>query len=403
MLFFVDRIPRLQNKQVAHTIVDIIRSFHVRKDNVKYSATLFALIIDILCSEGILVMDAVEKVSVCYETLQRLPTKMYMETETIEVAALLETIVRDVVLGDMFHENADLQHVLGPGNKSVTFSRHIDMGEFSRQMGRLEHILMARKIVDVDCMHAIVKKTTQTVFVQLQRMRNNTGNNKDIHRIIGGTLAEVVRDKIVESLALQICVVDKNNPTSNEHCTLWMGVLDIYSSQHTLEKPTDPPKTHTNLVRKMVRTREHMQQYVKTHGFLAAKDMVKQILTVVLKILPVTADFIKIKEDNTCMPAVKMVLSRANLVDMHTKIHEQAHIHRGVHLLEHTDIARPTTPLVKEVGMVIPQSLFEAVSNMPTLLQTHLDAQHGRYTINTWLRQHIVVSFLHILWSVYST
>jgi len=403
MLFFVDKISCLQNKQVALTIVDIIRSFHIRKDNVKYSATLFALIIDILCSEGILVMDAAEKASVCYQTVQRLPTKMYMDTETIEVAALLEAIVRDVVVGDMFHENNDMQQILGVGDKSVTFSRHIDMGEFSRQMCRLEQILMSREIVDVDCMHAIVKKTTQTVFVKLQRMRNNTGNNKDIKQIIGGTIAVVVRDFIIESLAFQICVVDKNNPTSNEHCMLWMGVLDIYSIQHTLEKTAEAVTNQTNLVIKMVRTRDNLQKYVKTHGLVATKEMVTQILMVVLKILPLTADFIKIKEDNHCMRSVKMVLSCANLVDMHTKIHEQAHIKRGIHLLENSDIARRTTPLVKEVGMVIPQSVFEAASNMQTLLQTHLDARHGRSTINTWLRQHIVVSFLHILWSVYST
>jgi len=136
MLFFVDKISRLQDKQVTNTIVDIIQAFQARMDNVKYSVTLFGLILDILCSEGIVSMDAMENVSICYETLQRLPTKMFMETDTIEISALLNAIVRDVVLGDMFHENNDMQQVLGAGNKSVTFSRHIDMGEFSRQMPR---------------------------------------------------------------------------------------------------------------------------------------------------------------------------------------------------------------------------------------------------------------------------
>jgi len=401
MLFFVDKISRLQDKQVTNTIVDIIQAFQTRKDNVKYSVTLFGLILDILCSEGIVSMDPMEKLSICYETLQRLPAKMYMQTDSVEISGLLNAIVRDVVLGDMFHENSDMQQVLGPGNKSVTFSRHIDMGEFSRQMCRLEHILISRQIVDSECAHSIVRQTTQSVFVQLQRMRNNNGNNRDIKKIIGGSIAVVVRDYIIDSLALQVCLIDGNNSTTYDYCMLWMGVSDFYSRQYTLSKTVESPNTPTDLVQKMVCARQQIKLHAKTHGLLATKEMVKQILTVVIKILPVTADFVKIQEFSPCIRHVKMVLFRADVVDMHSIIHTQAHINRGIHLLQDTEIARPTKPLVKEAGMVIPQSIFEAVSNMPMLLQLPTAPQQGRAIIHTWLRKQIIISFLHILWSVY--
>ena len=246
-------------------------------------------------------------------------------------------------------------------------------------------------------MHAIVKQTTQTVFVELQRMRNNNGNIRDIKKIIGGTIAVVVLDFIIDSLALQVSLMDSNNSTTNDYCMLWMGVSDIYARQYTIGKTVESPNTHTDFVQTMVRTREQIQLHAKTHGLLATKEMVKQILTVVIKILPVTANFIKIQEYSPCIRRFKMLSFRENVVDMHSIIHTQAHINRGIHLLQHTDIARPTAPLVKEAGMVIPQSIFEAVYNMPMLLQLPPAPRHGRAIIHLWFRKQIIISFLHIL------
>jgi len=403
MKVFVDAIPRLKNKQVANTIIDIIQAFKSQRPDFKTSVVFFGLVVDILCSEGVLQLNESQRRNICFETMQRLPQKMHMETPLVELALLLQTIVSDVVLGDVYHENDSMQDILGLGEKSVTFSRHIDMGELMRQLYQLESVLLSKKLADEHAVRTILKNISHRAFLILHRVNNVACNNRDKKRIIGKHTAVYTECTIMELIAVEISNIATSTSLSNEYCLLWIGIRDLYSKQYQLMPLATGSHDYVHSARKMVLAKEDMAQHLRIHGAIDTQQMIKTIAVLVIQLRPSITDFVKIEEQSSSMRGLRLILPNFANSEMLPRIQTAVNASRGIHLLHGTKCVASAESNDMALGAVVPQSVCAIVQTMSDLFESTIDVEDGPGLLKMWLRKNVVVSFLHLVWSIYTT
>jgi hypothetical protein len=320
----------------------------------------------------------------------------------VELALLLQTIVSDVMLGDVYHENNSMKEILGPGEKSVTFSRHIDMGELMRQLYQLESVLLSKNLADEQSVTLILKNVSHRAFLILHRVNDVACNNRDKKRIVGKHTAVYTECTIMEIIAVEISDIANGTSMSNEYCLLWISVCDLYTKQYQLMPLATESCDHMHSVRKMMLAKEDMAQHLRIHGVTATQKMIKTIIVLVTQILPPITDFVKIEEKSSSMRGLRFILPHFAKSEMLPRIQSAVSASRGIHLLHGTKSVEIVESDDTSLGAVVPQSVCAIVQNLSDLFESNIDPDDSTGLLKMWIRKNVIVSFLHLVWSIYT-
>jgi len=171
MQLFIENIRHLENRQVSNMIIDIIQNFKYHPQSPHFMFEHFGIILDILCSDKIVKFDRAKKTQIVNETVHRLPQKMYMETQSVDLSTLLSRIVRDVLFGDVMNKNEDMREIMQIDTPLVTFSRYIDVAELHRQMIIMSRIFRKKDIANSNMITQVVEKLSTKFFLNINCIR----------------------------------------------------------------------------------------------------------------------------------------------------------------------------------------------------------------------------------------
>jgi len=398
MQLFIQNIHNLQSRQVSNMIIDTIQN---SKYNTRYSNAMsdsFGIILDVLCSEDVVKLDCAEKHQIVAETVHRLPQKMYMETACVELSTLFRLIIRDVLFGDVMNESEEMRGIMQLKTPSVTFSRYIDVAELTRQMSILSRIFREKKIADDKTVELVIEKISTKIFLNIECIRRFNTNNRDVEKIHGKCISVLINESIVYNLCTEICNISKSGNDNNEFCDLWIGICNVYQTQYKKRLHDRTQNTgYCQMVQKMVQVKEQMASHIKKHGEQYTFKKVQEIVETVCRILINTTDIVKVAQNNTDLQDVKLLCP--TITQQYTQMRIQTHFTkaRGIHILH----SQNSSQIIDTKNIMLPARIYATIENRHDILETALISRFSNKTIVTWQRKNILISFLHIIWSIF--
>jgi hypothetical protein len=379
-------------------IIDIIQNFKYHPQSPHFMFEHFGIILDILFSEKIVKFDRAEKTQIVNETVHRLPQKMYMETESVDLSTLLSQIVRDVLFGDVMNENEDMHEIMQIDTPSVTFSSYIDVAELHRQMIIMSRLLREKDIANSNTIKQVVEKLSTKIFLNINCIRRVNTNNKDIEKIRGKHVAEIINESIVYNMCKEICEIGKSDNDNNEFCILWIGICNVYQAQY--RGKTQDVRRHIGycqMVQKMILAKEEMASQIKRHGEIQTLEKVREIVEIVCQVLNKTTDMMNVTLDTAHMRDIMFLCPDITQEKNQTRMKIHFTHAKGIHLLH----AKESTQQQHITDILIPARVYEIIENKHNILKTSVYTQCGTKMIVEWQRKNIMVSFLHIIWSLF--
>jgi len=397
MQLFTNKIHLLKNTQLSNIIIIIIQNSKVEQSNFLNSVNSFGLIIDLLCSEGIVKMNESEKKSICWETMQRLPLKMFMETDSVELESLLDMIVRDVLLGDVLNENVEIRTIMEKKISSVTFSRYIDVGELTRQISRLGNLFIEKNIVDKKTSDLVMNHISKKIFFNLHCIRKINTNCRDTEKIVGSTIANIIQESIIYHFSTEITNIGDIHYGKNEFCLVWIGICDVYNTQYKLKNYNVSACDKNQMVQKMLLAKSEMRKRIELFGEKETNIRVRAIFKSVCSILSEKIEILKMKKNISDLEELAYICPGIQEQNCQRKmaIHKQSS--KGIHLLQNRRIDNIIS--MHESSMHVPASIYEVYRNKKKILEDELDESTD--IIISWTRKNIMISFMHILWSLF--
>jgi len=321
-----------------------------------------------------------------------------METPCIELSTLFGLIVRDVLFGDVVNENEDMREIMLLKTPSVMFSRYIDVAKLHRQMGILSRILCAKHIANHTTIKLVIEKLSTKIFPTLDCIRRLNTNNRDIKKIRGKSVAEIINGTVVYHLCKEICEISKSDSDNNEFCILWIGICNVYQAQYKGKAQDERQQVgYCQMVQKMVLAKQEMASQTKKYGELQTQQKVREIVEIVCQVLDKITEMVKIQPDSAHMRDMQIlcpdILQEQAQMRMKTYF-----IHaKGIHLLH----AKESTQTLHKKDILLPVRIYEIIENKHKILETNVNTQCSTKVIVEWQRKIIMISFLHIIWSIF--
>jgi len=399
MQLFTNKITNLKNKQLCNIIFVIMQNFRLEKISFLNCVDSFGLIIDILGSEGIVKMNNSEKKSICVETMQRLPQKMFMETNSVELEKLLDMIIRDVLMGDVLNENVEIRTIMQKPISSVTFSRYIDVGELNRQMSRLSNLFIEKKIVNKKTSDLVMNHISKKIFFNLHCIRKNTTNCRDTKKMVGSSISNIIHESILYHFSKEINDIGDTQNGKNEFCLVWIGICEVHDTQYKHKKCNVPICDSNQMVQKMLLAKSEMRKSIQLFGEKETNIRIRAIFKSVCSILSEKTEILTLKRNISDLEELAYICPgiQETLCQKQMEIHKQSS--KGIHLLHNTRIDRIIS--TQESNILVPASIYEILMNKKRILEDELDDSTD--IIIAWTRKNVIISFLHLLWSLFGS
>jgi len=398
MQLFIQHIQNLQNRQVSNMIIDTIQNSRYNPRNPHSMADQFGIILDVLCSEDIVKLDDAEKNIIVAETIHRLPHKMYMETPYIELSTLFGLIVRDVVFGDVMNESEEMREIMQLNTQSVTFSRYIDVAELTRQMSILSRIFREKNIADDKTVERVIEKLSTNIFMNIQCIRRFNANNLDVEKIHGKRISVLINESIIYNLCTEICNIGKSGIDNNEFCDLWIGICNVYQTQYKKILQDRTQNTgYCQMVQKMVQVKQEMASQIKKLGEPCIFKKVREIVETVCRILIKTTDIVKVATSNTELRDVEMLCPAITHEYTQTRVRTHFTNARGIHILH----SENNSKVIDTQNIMLPARIYATLQDRHNILESALVSRFSTKMIVTWQRKNVLISFLHIIWSIF--
>jgi len=398
MQLFINNIHKLKNRQVSNMIIDTIQnsSYNPRQPHSMYDQ--FGIILDILCSEGIVKLDEAEKKQIVAETADRLPQKMYMETACIELWTIFDLIVRDVLFGDVMNESDEMREIMQINTPSVTFSHYIDVAELTRQMSILSRIFREKKIADDKTVQQVIEKISTKIFMNIECIRRFNTNNRDVEKIYGKHISAIINESIVYNICKEICKIGKSEIENNEFCDLWIGMCNVYQTQYKKKIQDTTQKTgYCQMVQKMVQVKQEMASQIKKRGEQCIFQKVKEVVEIVCGILTKPTEIVKVATNNTELQHIECLCPVIIQEHAQTRIRTHFTKARGIHLLHKENNNKVTDTQ----NIMLPANIYATFEDRHNILQVADISRFSTKNIITWQRKNVLISFLHIVWSIF--
>ena len=398
MQLFINNIHNLKNRQVSNMIIDTIQnsSYNPRQPHSMYDQ--FGIILDILCSEGIVKLDEAEKKQIVAETADRLPQKMYMETACIELWTIFDLIVRDVLFGDVMNESDEMREIMQINTPSVTFSHYIDVAELTRQMSILTRIFREKNIAHDKTVQQVIEKISTKIFMNIECIRRFNTNNRDVEKIYGKHISAIINESIVYNICKEICEIGKSEIENNEFCDLWIGMCNVYQTQYKKKIQDTTQKTgYCQMVQKMVQVKQEMASQIKKRGEQCIFQKVKEVVEIVCGILTKPTEIVKVATNNTELQHIECLCPVIIQEHAQTRIRTHFTKARGIHLLHKENNNKVTDTQ----NIMLPANIYATFEDRHNILQVADISRFSTKNIITWQRKNVLISFLHIIWSIF--
>jgi len=398
MQLFINNIHKLKNRQVSNMIIDTIQnsSYNPRQPHSMYDQ--FGIILDILCSEGIVKLDEAEKKQIVAETADRLPQKMYMETACIELWTIFDLIVRDVLFGDVMNESDEMREIMQINTPSVTFSHYIDVAELTRQMSILTRIFREKNIAHDKTVQQVIEKISTKIFMNIECIRRFNTNNRDVEKIYGKHISAIINESIVYNICKEICKIGKSEIENNEFCDLWIGMCNVYQTQYKKKIQDTTQKTgYCQMVQKMVQVKQEMASQIKKRGEQCIFQKVKEVVEIVCGILTKPTEIVKVATNNTELQHIECLCPVIIQEHAQTRIRTHFTKARGIHLLHKENNNKVTDTQ----NIMLPANIYATFEDRHNILQVADISRFSTKNIITWQRKNVLISFLHIVWSIF--
>jgi len=398
MQLFIEHIHNLKNRQVSNMIIDTIQNSAYNPRYLHSVCDQFGIILDVLCSEGIVKLDEAEKKQIVAETAERLPQKMYMETACIELSTLFDLIVRDVLFGDVMNESDEMREIMQINTPSVTFSRYIDVAELTRQMSILSRMFREKNIADDNTVERVIEKISTKIFMNIDCIRRFNTNNRDVEKIHGKRISAIINESIVYNICKEICRIGQSGIENNEFCDLWIGICNVYQTQYKKNLHDRTQNTgYCQMVQKMVQVKQEMAFQIKKRGEQCVFQKVKEIVETVCRILTKSTDIVEVPTNDTELRDLELLCPV--IVHEYTQTRVRTHFTnaRGIHILNEEN----NHTVTDAQNIMLPARICSTLQDRHTILE---EAQISRFStkmIVTWQRKNILISFLHIIWSIF--
>ena len=397
MQLFIEHMPNLRNPQVSNMIIDTIQNSTYNRRRPRSMCDQFAIILDVLCSEHIVKLDDAEKNQIVAETVDRLPHKMYMETACYQLSTLFGVIVRDVLFGDVMNESDEMRKIMQQSAPSCTFSRYIDVAELTRQISILGRIFLEKNIACDRTVERVIEKLSTKIFSNIECIRRFDTNNRDVEIIHGKRISVIINESIVYNLCREICNIGISGNDNDEFCDLWIGICNVYATQYKNKTCDGTRPGYCQMVQKMVRVKEEMASQIKQRGEKYTFSKVKEIVETVCRIVIKNTDMVKLPQNNMGLRDVKLLCPA--ITQEYTQMRVQTHFAnaRGIHMLH----SKKNSQVIDAQNIMLPASIYATFENRHNILEATRISKFSTEMIVAWQRKNILISFLHIVWSIF--
>jgi len=124
---------------------------------------------------------------------------------------------------------------------------------------------------------------------------------------------------------------------------------------------------------------------------------VQEIVETVCRIVIKNTDMVKLPQNNMGLRDVKLLCPA--ITQEYTQMRVQTHFAnaRGIHMLH----SKKNSQVIDAQNIMLPASIYATFENRHNILEATRISKFSTEMIVAWQRKNILISFLHIVWSIF--
>ena len=411
-------------------------------ENVKHES--ISQILDLLCASGFICASELEKDEVRDRVKRRLKFKMYVAAAEVSVVGLARHITTSAVEGNMYTEGSIMTKVCnGRVNKPSCF-KHIRMGEILCLSFELEENIAKRGLIPVSCMGILVKDVVQGVHAVMKSEENRAwtthewasrerpGKEKSCE---GGGFEDQVIDSLsakIKSVIVKIVVEAFLSPectgkVNYTYSLLCANMMRHYSFQHLHWGNVKDSAMEKRDEHRVIKNKQFLRRLLHQEGRKKVMLELQKMVRVVIGLgdnvteLSVYPPNMRGEVDRK----ISLLCPCTDAYQIHSEFSYHNTFSQGLCLLDklseesnaydfpdksdnslammysnQNDVPSAFHVMSAEI-FALPTPLWLLVKHMETSLCGEVLTSDPRYYLILSFRQNILVSYIHILFSVW--